>query len=487
MRQARLFAARCCGFPFLLTVHYNGGMGTQINTGRIASDQRNRKPQPKLWTPIFIITILVTFAGFTTAQGLNTGMSVYVDHIGGTATFTGVLSIVFSGAGAIARLIIGPAIDSRGRRVIMLIGSAALFAGTLLPGLFPGEATLVVGRAIQGVGFAAVTTAAATAAADALPSARMGEGIGYYGLGQALATSVGPAFALFLIGTDPAENLFFALAAVAAIAVVLSIACRYEKHLELLPPEAVYRRTAEAALAAKKTAEQVGATDAPAIEAAAEPAAGASADSARTGDPCAKKPHRFPAFDILEPGALPGAIPILFLSAAFGFAVVFIGLYGTTIGIANGGIFYTFSAATMILVRLKSKAFMDTMLPIKVFAVSVASGIVSFSLLLAAPAVPTLFYVSGLFYGVCLGVGLSINQSIAVKNTPPDRWGAGNGLFLLCNDFGIGAAGFLWGVTNDAFGFGVTIVLAMCCIAASYALAWVVYPADAKFEKARGK
>ena len=40
---------------------------------------------------------------------------------------------------------------------------------------------------------------------------------------------------------------------------------------------------------------------------------------------------------------------------------------------------------------------------------------------------------------------------------------------------------------NDAFGFGVTIVLAMCCIAASYALAWVVYPADAKFEKARGK
>lgn len=119
---------------------------------------------------------------------------------------------VFTVAAAISRILAGPLIDGRGRRIVMVAGFAVLAVGILVCGLMPTTATLVIGRFLQGIGFASATTAASAAASDTLPNSRMSEGISYYGLGQALATSVGPAFALFLIDTDPAENLFFVLA-----------------------------------------------------------------------------------------------------------------------------------------------------------------------------------------------------------------------------------------------------------------------------------
>lgn len=445
--------------------------GSKAMSSNAGAGAHGDKRGPQLWNPVFVLSIVITFGAFVAGQGLNSSLSVYVEHIGGTATFSGVLSAVFSAAAAVARLSIGSAIDTRGRRIVMVAGSTALALGTLYPGLFPSEASLVIGRIIQGFGFAAVTTASATVAADALPSARMGEGIGYYGLGQALATSIGPAFALFLISTDPAENVFFVLAVVAAVVAVLSASCRYERHPEMLPPQAVYRLRAERSDDGRGCGQASGAEKGVPDNAA---------ESAKRAGLLRRLVDR-----IFEPGALPGAVPVLLLGAAFGFSISFAGLYGTMLGLQNVGLYYVLSAAAMIVVRLKSKAFMDAMLPIKTLTLATACGVLYAVLLLAAPAFPPLFYLGGLFYGICLGIGLPLHQSIAVKGTPPDRWGAGNALFLLANDIGIGVASMIWGMLNDAFGFPVSLTGVILCMLASYALAWAFYPADAKFLRPR--
>ena len=91
------------------------------------------------------------------------------------------------------------------------------------------------GAPLQGMGFAIATTASATAAADVLPLSRLGEGIGYYGLGQAIAMSIGPALAMFLVSTDPAENLYLGFSAAAACALAFSLVCRYERNPRSLP------------------------------------------------------------------------------------------------------------------------------------------------------------------------------------------------------------------------------------------------------------
>lgn len=453
--------------------------------------------QPKLWTSMFVLIVLLTFCCFVIGQGLNSGTSVFLAHMGFGASLAGTLALVFSASAAVARLAVGPVIDSGRCSLVIIVGMVVLIAGTFMPVIASGVAFYAVSRVLQGVGFAMATTAASTAAADVLPRARLGEGIGYYGLGQALAMSVGPALALFLAGTDPASNLYAGLTLVAVAGLAVAWFTRYERKPLSLPETSAYRerweRAQRAAAGAQDGAGGEGGEGAAACEnraasakAAAKGSAGESAKAAAEGPArasaaaCDPAPAPKKRLSFFEPRALPGAIPMMILCPTFGFGIFFAGLYGTQIGVANASLFYTISAISMIIVRLKSSAFMDRVAPIKTFTVAVACGLLCFVMLYFGTASDLVFYAAGVFYGVCLGISLPLNQSVAVKNTPPDRWGATNALFLLMNDLGIGLASMLWGFTNDALGFGTTILLVMCCIVASYVAAWAFYPKEDK-------
>ena len=416
-------------------------------------------PREKLWSGVFVLVILATLCCFLVGQGLNSSVSVYVSLYGGTATYAGILAAVFSGAAAITRLVSGPLIDERGRRIVMLAGFAVLVAGTIGAVFTHETAPFVVFRVLQGIGFSAVTTASGTAAADVLPATRLGEGIGYYGLGQALAMTVGPALALFLVSTDPAENLFWGLSAIGVAGFALCLFCRYEKRPEMLPASASYR---------KRASEREGGE-------------GGTAPAARAVE---KGPKESLASRVFERRAMAGALPLLVISPAFGFAIFFVGLYGTTIGVGNPGIFFTASAVSMVAIRLGAASLMDRVAPFKLLVCAAAAGIAGFAMLLScntaladAGAVrDAVFYASGIFYGMCIGIAMPVNQSVAVKNTPPERWGAANALFQLANDIGIGIACIVWGVVNDVLGFNVTLICVVCCIAASVAVARATYP-----------
>ena len=457
---------------------YDGHMRKRASKN---DNSRGGSPREQLWSTTFVLVVASTLCCFMVGQGLNSSTSVYVALYGGTAAYAGVLAAVFSGAAAVVRLLSGPLIDGRGRRIVMLFGFAALIVGTVGPLFTHDVAPFVVFRILQGAGFSAVTTASATAAADALPASRMGEGIGYYGLGQALSMSVGPALALALVSADPPENLFVGATAIAVVGLAMIFLCRYEKHPEMLPEEAVYRRRLEEGESEAARTETAEVAEAGGRAEAAEAAeATTSAAQSRTEE----QPRREGiASRIFEKHALPGTLPMIVLSPAFGFVIFFVGLYGASLSVGSAGLFYTLSAVSMILVRLKSGAFMDRFAPIKILPLALACGLVAFAMLVACgtvldgtPVRDAVFNLSGIVYGFCSGIALPLNQSVAVKNTPPERWGAANALFQLANDVGIGGACVIWGIVNDCFGFPVTICCAMCCIVASYFVARAVYP-----------
>ena len=273
------------------------------------------------------------------------------------------------------------------------------------------------------------------------------------------------------MSTDPPENLFVGVTAIAVVGLSMIFLCRYEKHPEMLPEEAVYRRRLEEG---ESEAARTGAAEAAETTTSTE-------QSRMEGRP----KRESIASRIFEKHALPGTLPMIVLSPAFGFVIFFVGLYGASLGVGNAGLFYTLSAVSMILVRLKSGAFMDRFAPIVILPVALACGLVAFAMLVAcgtvldgAPVRDAVFNLSGIVYGFCIGLALPLNQSVAVKNTPPERWGAANALFQLANDVGIGGACVIWGIVNDCFGFPVTICCAMCCIAASYFVARAVYPKE---------
>lgn len=426
---------------------------------------QSRAPE-RLWSRTFITIVALTLCCFLVGQGTNAGTSVYLDRMGETATLAGIGAAVFSAAAAVSRLLCGPIIDRKGRAIVMATGAAIMLAGTIGPVFSNVHELFILWRFLQGMGFAIATTASATAAADVLPLSRLGEGIGYYGLGQAIAMSIGPALAMFLVSTDPAENLYLGFSAAAVCALAFALTCRYEKNPRVLPETSAYRRRWEK--------QRTGKESSPCEEAKVASDAGSLEN----------RGVKALLDGIVEPRALPGTIPMMIISPAFGFGIFFVGLYGTTLGVGNAGVFYTISAIAMIAVRLKSKSFMDTVAPIKIMGVSAASGLICYGMLLACGiwsnfgALDIVFYFAGIFYGLCLGLAMPVNQTVAVRNTPDERWGAANALYLLATDIGIGTASVIWGVINDSFGFTTTICCVMACIAASLIAARVCYPRD---------
>lgn len=424
---------------------------------------------PKLFTGMFVLIIAISMASFLMGQAANAGTSVYLKAIGQTTSLAGIGALSFSLAAAASRILAGALIDTKSRHIMMVAGGAFMLAGTLLPLLINTGAFFIVWRILQGVGFAATTTAAATAAADVVPVSRLGEGIGYYGLGQAIAMSVGPALAIFLVSTASPLNLYIGLALCAALALVLSLFCIYEKHPMKLPATSEYRMRFEKAEMERDKAMRHKVSD-PIPDPKAEHNVDTKTGIAKILD------------SIFEPNAIPGTIPMMFIATSFGFGIFFVGVYGTTLGVSNSGFFFTLAAISMILVRVSSGRFMDKVAPIKIMAVAVVSGLVGFGMLYICSHTPdhalldAIFCLSGIFYGVSLGVALPINQTVAVKLSPADRWGAANGLYLLGNDIAIGIASLIWGITNESLGFDVTILIVMCMIAASFIAAIICYP-----------
>lgn len=425
--------------------------------------------RPRLFTGMFILIIAISMASFLMGQAANAGTSVYLNAIGQSTSLAGIGALAFSFAAAASRIFAGALIDTRGRYIIMIVGGVLMLIGTVLPLVVNTGAFFIVWRILQGVGFAAATTAAATAAADVVPVSRLGEGIGYYGLGQAIAMSVGPALAIFLVSTDPPENLFVGLACCSALALLLSLFCRYEKDPSCLPATSEYRMRFEKG-------------DVP-IEEVGAPAKGSSAQRTAPNSDESRSGLGSKLLDaIFERGAIPGTIPMMFIATSFGFGIFFVGVYGATLDVTNSGIFFTLAAVSMIIVRLSSGRFMDKVAPIKIMGAAVASGLVCFGMLFACSHIEehamldTVFCCAGIFYGMSLGVSLPINQTIAVKLSPANRWGAANGLYLLGTDIAIGTASLIWGITNESLGFDVTILIVMCLIALSFVAAIICYP-----------
>lgn len=435
----------------------------------MAESKKDETKREVLWTPMFTLVLGLSLCGFITGQGSNTGVSVFVIQQGGTAAFAGLLGAVYSVSAGVSRLACGALLDKRGRYFLLVGGAALMFSGVAVPIISTNSAAFVICRIVQGFGFAALTTTAATAAAEVLPLSRLGEGIGYHGLGQALSMTIGPAGALYMLTLGNDILVFVLLSCVAALAFVLSLFCRYEKHPEKLPETCTYRTRYEQAKRAS-------------VEAKGE--SSGPADSAKPEAPKLRGIRR-----ILEPKAFAGAIPALLFCPASAFSSFFAGAYGLYLGVDSAWLYFTLAAVMMVLIRAKSGAFMDKLGSIVEATATLAAGILAFTLFFIAGyledqlARSVLFYASGALFGCFNGLMSPVCQTVAMRNSPTDHWGAASATFFLSFDIGMATGGIIWGAINDAFGFSASLIGVMICITVAYASCWILFPANEKHLK----
>lgn len=121
---------------------------------------------------------------------------------------TGAILACYTVAALVIRPFSGYLLDSFQRKPLYLLAFGIftlIFGGYVLCGTV---AMFIALRIVHGLSFGTVTVAGNTIVIDIMPSSRRGEGLGYYGLANNIAMSLGPMTGLFMHDHYPFDSIF---------------------------------------------------------------------------------------------------------------------------------------------------------------------------------------------------------------------------------------------------------------------------------------
>jgi MFS family permease len=233
-----------------------------------------------------------------------------------------------------------------------------------------------------------------------LPTSRVGEGIGYFGLTSTLSMALAPMIGLWLVGTFSYPVLFV----VVSVMTMLTLLCS-------VPVRSTYVR--------------------------------ASAPASSVGRAMA---------NLWERTALLPSVVMFFLSFVNGAVMYFIAVYASDLGVSNVGLFFAAGSLTMIISRPISGRWADrggTGMVILIGLLCLVAGITLIGLSRTIMG----FLVAGLFNGFGFGFCAPTLQALAVRHAPGNRRGAATGTYYAAFDMGYGLGAILWGFVAEATGY----------------------------------
>ncbi|MEH6986378.1 MFS transporter [Cytobacillus firmus] len=356
----------------------------------------------KLWTKDFMIVSSVNFFLTLIFYLLMVTIAVFaVDYYSATTSQAGLVTGIFIIGTLIGRLYIGRAIDKIGRKKTLFIGLIFFTLTTLLYFVNIGIAFLLITRFIHGIALGVASTATGTIAAQIIPAARKGEGIGYFSMSTTLATAVGPFIGLLMMQKVSFQVIFVFCLAIGIIALITTFFLYV-----------------------------------PAVE---------------TSD--VKKPG-FQLSSFIEPKAVKIAFITLAIAFAYSGVLSFINFYAIEVDLVKAASFFFLIYSAAVLVSrpftgrlMDSKGANYVMYPAFIlfaagmFVLSTANS--SFTLLLA-----------GALIGLGFGNMQSCTQAVAVKLTPANRMGLATSTFFIFLDAGLGFGPYLLGFIIPVTGYG---------------------------------
>lgn len=356
-----------------------------------------------IWTKSFISISLTQFLVFIAFYTLLTTLPIYViDDLGGSQTEAGLVVTVMLVAAIIVRPFSGNLLDYIGKKKGLVI-SVAIFTATSFLYIWVDQFTpLLLLRFFHGLSFGVITTATGAIAADIIPPARRGAGLGYFAMSMNLAVVVGPFIGLTLLQFGSFKTLFIVLSLIMVAGVISSVLVHVSKK-----------------------------------------------------DTIVNKPvkFKFSLSDLIEMKALPIALISSLVSLAYASIISFISVYSNSIGLATTASYFFLVFAIVMLVSrpylgrsFDSRGPKFVILPcLFIFAI----GLV----LLSFTSTPLMLLVSAGLIGLGYGSLLPSFQSMAIQAAPSSRSGHATATFFMLYDSGIAVGSFVWGAVVAAFGF----------------------------------
>lgn len=365
----------------------------------------------RLWTRSYILICAANFLMCFAFYILVPTLPFYLAEVFGAGKTTiGIILSCYTGAVLLIRPFSGWMADSFARKplyILLYFLFIGFFAGYLAAGTL-----LMLGilRVMHGFTFGAVTTTGNTLAVDIMPSSRRGEGLGYYGVMNNLAMSIGPMAGLFISSTGNYELIFYVSLVSGGLGLLLAAMIKVEKKV----PQTRNK--------------------------------GWSLD-------------RF----LLKKG-LPASFSLLFLAIPWGMTMTFIAMYAGELGIVhNSGFFFTVMAAGLIISRIGSGRRVDRGQITQVILQGMA--VLSIGILFEAflgvfagwnlSAGYAAYFVAAFFIGFGYGTIFPAYNTMIINLAPNDRRATANATYLTGWDVGIGLGMLFGGRIAEHLGFEI--------------------------------
>lgn len=374
----------------------------------------------KLWNKHYILVLLVNILTSFSFYMVATILSKYLVGIGATLTMAGFIVGLFSLTSLCCRPFSGIMADRmrnttllKWSNVLMCVGLLGFTVTTSIP-------LLIVFRIINGIGFALSGTCQIALASHYIPKNKMGEGIGYIGLGMVLGSAVAPGFGLAIADAFGMKLTFFLSAMLTVAAFV--ILCFF--HEEKQEPKALH----------------------------------------------------FHLGDVIAIKALPFTLVACSYSFVNGIIASYLVLYADELGIEGISVYFTVCAVVLFIVRPFSGKLMDR----KGIRVTVFPGLILTAagmFMLGQSATLPLILVTGVLRSLGQGAAQPALQAGCINEVGLDKSGVATSTYYLGGDISQGIGPMVGGMVVEAIAGiqGYTALFNLCGVLLLCALVFFAF------------
>jgi MFS family permease len=176
--------------------------------------------------------LLLIFVNIITAFGFSmiaTIVSSYAVFLGAGLTLAGTLAGIFSLSALVIRPFSGMALDILNKRNLCIFSTVMICISFLGYAYADNIPVMLFFRVLHGISFGISSTAAMALVSEYIPKERLGEGLGYFGLGQIISRIWGPYLGIVIKDRFGYQKLFIIIAILTVLAVLLLFHVKAEK------------------------------------------------------------------------------------------------------------------------------------------------------------------------------------------------------------------------------------------------------------------
>ncbi len=348
-----------------------------------------------------------------------------MENFGTSSTTAGLILSCYTIASLCMRAFAGYLVDSFPRKPLYLL-AFALFTMVFIGYAWATTiACIVLLRILHGLAFGLVSVGGNTIVIDITPSSRRGEAIGYYGLMNNFALSLGPMVGLFMHSAGLSfDTIFYCSLASGTLGIIMS-----------------------------------------------------SFVNTPYKPPLKRDPISLDRFILLK--GLPAGLSLMLLALPYGMTTTYVALYAQRMGITvSTGVFFSFMAAGLGASRFFSGKQADKGKGTYIIQVGMLIAIVVFILLSSIQTLmgwnpytaEILFFGSALLMGIAYGTMFPAFNTLFVNLAPNNQRGTATSTYLTSWDVGIGfgllAGGWIAQITT--FDYAYMMGTLLCIVSALY-------------------